>query len=192
MDTENKFSHGAMDGVENRRAKEGRAWRISFFLLRVMALVLTLAASIVLGVNKQSTVAQIQAVDGLPPLRVPVTAKWHYLSAFVFFVVSNAIACAYAAVSLLLSFSRKKSLVPITIILDLLAVALLFSGNGAALAVGVLGYKGNSHVRWNKVCNVFGRFCNQVAAAIALSLVGSIVFVLLVMLAALRLHKKSK
>lgn len=94
--------------------------------------------------------------------------------------------------SLLLSFSRKKRWLLVTLILDVLMVALLFSGNGATAAIGVLGYKGNSHVRWNRVCNVFGKFCNQVAAAVALSLLGSIVFILLVMLAALRLHNKSK
>lgn len=107
-------------------------------------------------------------------------------------MVSNAIACSYAAISILLSLSGKKSSVLITIILDLLMVALLFSGIGAAGAIGLMGYKGNSHVRWKKVCNVYGRFCNQAVAAIALSFLGSVVFVLLITLAVLRLHKKSK
>lgn len=69
-------------------------------------------------------------------------------------------------------------------------VALLFSAGGAALAVGLIGYQGNSHVQWNKVCNAFDKFCQQVAAAIVVSLCGSAVYLLLVLLAALNLHKK--
>ncbi|KDP40019.1 hypothetical protein JCGZ_02017 [Jatropha curcas] len=184
-----------MDGVERgikERGGERTTSTTTFLFLRAVALVLTLAAAIVLGVNKQSEVVPIKLVDSLPPLNIPVTAKWHHLSAFVFFVVSNAIACSYAAISLLLCFCGKKSMGAIIITLDLLMVALLFSSIGATTAIGLMGYKGNSHVRWNKVCNVFGRFCNQGVAAIVLSLIAAIAFLLLVMLRALSLHKKSK
>lgn len=83
MESQNKVSNGAMDGVESKRAKERGGRTTSFLLLRFMALVLTLAAAIVLGVNKQTKVVPIQVVDTLPPLNVPVVAKWHYLSACV-------------------------------------------------------------------------------------------------------------
>jgi len=77
-------------------------------------------------------------------------------------------------------------------ILDALMVALLFSGNGAATAIGVLGYQGNSHVRWKKVCNVFDKYCHQVAASIILSQLGSLAFLLLVvLLPILRSHRRS-
>lgn len=112
---------------------------------------------------------------------------------FRYFVVANAIACAYAAISLLLvlgNLGAKKGLALIIITLDLVMVALLFSSGGAALAVGLIGYQGNSHVQWNKVCNMFGKFCNQVAGGIIVSLLGSAVFLLLVLLATLNLHKK--
>ncbi|EEF45487.1 conserved hypothetical protein [Ricinus communis] len=192
MDSQNKNSVDAMDGIESRGMKERGGRTNSFLVLRVLAFVLTSTAAIVHGVNNQTETVPIQLTSSMPPLYVPVVAKWHYLSAFVFFVVSNAIACSYAAISVMLSFCGKKSMVPIILTLDLLMVALLFSSNGAATAIGVMGYKGNSHVKWNKVCNVFGKFCNQVAASVVLSLIGSIVFVLLVMLTAFRLHNKSK
>jgi len=70
-------------------------------------------------------------------------------------------------------------------------VALLFSGNGAAAAVGVLGYKGNSHVNWKRVCNVFEKFCDQMAASIGVSLIGSLAFLLLVIIPVLRLHPRT-
>ncbi|XP_057475530.1 CASP-like protein 1E2 [Actinidia eriantha] len=197
MDTQN-YNGGTMEG--GKREKEvtgggGGGVRCSEFGLRVLAFALTLVAAIVLGVDKQTKVVPVPVVSTLPPLNVPVTAKWHYLSAFVYFVVANSIACTYAALSLVLTLANrggKKGLALIITILDIVMVALLFSGEGAAAAVGIIGYKGNSHVRWNKVCNVFEEFCHQVAAALVLSLLGSVAFFLLVVLAALNLHKKCK
>ncbi|KAF8401541.1 hypothetical protein HHK36_012483 [Tetracentron sinense] len=168
--------------------------RSSDFLLRLLALALTLAPAIVLGVAKETETVAITLVPTLPPLNVPVTAKWQYMSAFVYFVVTNSIACAYATLSLVLSIANrggKSGLALMLIILDLVMVALLFSGNGAAAAIGVVGYKGNSHAQWNKVCNVFGIYCRHIAASIVLSLLGALVFFLLVVLSALSLHKKS-
>lgn len=87
---------------------------------------------------------------------------------------------------------RKELLETLITILDTFMVALLFSGNGAAAATGLLGYNGNSHVRWNKVCDVFDKFCHQVAASILLSLLGSIAFLLLiVILPILRFHRRT-
>jgi hypothetical protein len=78
-----------MDGVENRELKEVKVGnrtrgRSSFdLILRVLALVLTLVAAILLGVDKQTKVVPVQLVSTLPVLHVPVTARWHHLSAFV-------------------------------------------------------------------------------------------------------------
>ncbi|MED6119737.1 hypothetical protein PIB30_014601 [Stylosanthes scabra] len=155
-------------------------------VLRVLALILTVAATIVTATNKQTKVVPLKVFDSLPPVNLPVTAKWHYLSAVLYFLVTNAISCAYAAVSLLLTAANKggksKSLRILIFVLDALMVALLFSGIGAASAVGVLGYQGNSHVRWNKVCNVFGKFCHQMTVSIGISLLGSLAFLFLVMI----------
>ncbi|XP_052190377.1 CASP-like protein 1E2 [Diospyros lotus] len=162
--------------------------------LRALGMALSLAAAIVVGVDKQTVMVEVSVVDSLPPLHLPVTAKWHHLSAFVYFVVANGIACTYAALSLALTLATKggrKGLASTIIILDLVMVALLFSGNGAAAAVGVIGFDGNSHVRWQKVCDKFGKFCHQFAAALALSLLGAMAFMWLVVLNALKLHKNN-
>ncbi|KAK7292315.1 hypothetical protein RIF29_08093 [Crotalaria pallida] len=155
-------------------------------LLRVLALVLTLVAAIVLGLDKQTKLVSVQFVDTLPPVHVPATAKWQYASAFVYFVVANVIACAYAASSLLLV--KIKGLGTLLSVVDALMVALLFSCNGATTAIGVIGFQGNSHLQWHKVCHVFSKFCNQVAVSIILSLLGSIAFLLLVLL---KLHRRT-
>lgn len=109
-------------------------------------------------------------------------------------MVSNSIACAYAVVSLLLSVGNRKGskgLGLAIVVMDLIMVALLFSSNGAAGALGLMGYKGNTRLRWNKVCDVFGKFCNQVAAALGLSFFGGLAFVLLIVMgvsALIKLH----
>lgn len=89
----------------------------------------------------------------------------------------------------LLNRGKSKVLLLGTVLIDALMVALLFSGNGAATAVGVIGYQGNSHLRWNKVCGVFDRYCHQVAASIILSFLGSVAFLLLTLLPLLRFHR---
>ncbi|CAN1279202.1 CASP-like protein 1E1 [Linum perenne] len=47
----------------------------------------------------------------------------------------------------------------VTMIMDMLMVGLRLAGIRVA-AIPLLGKNGNSHVRWNKIGNVFGRFCN--------------------------------
>lgn len=186
-----------MDGLEGKSEVAGnykRKLNYSDLSLRVLALALTLVAAIVLGVGKQNKVVPLKIIPTLPPVNVAVTAKWQYSSAFVFNVVSNAIACSYAAISLLLVLADKngnKGLAMLILLLDLAMVALLFSANGAAGAVGLVGYQGNSHVQWKKVCNVFGKFCSHVAVAVLLSLLGSLAFFLLVAFAAMRILKKT-
>ncbi|KAL0457308.1 UNVERIFIED_CONTAM: CASP-like protein 1E2 [Sesamum latifolium] len=183
---------GATNTTSTRVANKRniRGWDL---VLRFLALALSLAAAVVLGVDKESTTVAMTLVPTLPPVNVPVVAKWHYLSAFVFFVVGNAIACAHAAISLLLTLANRggnKGIAMMIVLFDLVMVALLFSSLGAAIAIGLVGYEGNSHVQWKKVCNVFDKFCNQAAAAFGLSGAASVAFFLLVVLATLNLHKK--
>ncbi|BBG93227.1 Uncharacterised protein family UPF0497 [Prunus dulcis] len=199
MESQSQYigSNSGMDGVDQKEGKVANQRKTGTCesILRILAFMLTATAAVVLGVSKQTEIVSVQILPTLSPIDLPATAKWHYLSAFVYFVVANAIACAYAAFSLVLSFANrgtKSSLGLVIILLDLLMVALLFSCNGAATAIGLMGYQGNSHVQWNKVCNVFGRFCNHAAAAIVLSMLGSLAFMYLVVLAALGLHRRSK
>ncbi|XVF28403.1 hypothetical protein REPUB_Repub15cG0026500 [Reevesia pubescens] len=190
-------SNVKVDGIGGAGSKRevGMSRRVSIcdLILRVLALLLTLAAAIVLGVNKQTKVVPIQITPTLPPIDVAAHAKWHYLSAFVYSMVADIIACSYGAISMLIVLgtrNAKTGLAQIIIVFDLIMVGLLFSANGAALAIGLMGYKGNSHVQWKKVCNVFDKFCHHVAISVVLSLVGSLAFMALVALAVLSFHKR--
>lgn len=106
----------------------------------------------------------------------------------------NAIAGSYAAGSLFYSMAAGRSFkhdaALVLSILDLIILALLFSANGAAAAVGLIGRDGNSHVQWRKVCDVFDGYCHHMAAALVLSLMGCFAFLWLALLAVLGLRKK--
>ncbi|XP_027353233.1 CASP-like protein 1E1 [Abrus precatorius] len=159
-------------------------------LLRFLALSLTLVATIIVGVDKETKIISYAG------MQFTATAKWQYMSAIVFFLVSNGIACSYAGVSLVMRVIGGKSgksnvAVLVQSFLDLVIMALLFSANGAAIAVGVIGQKGNSHVQWMKVCNVFDAYCRHVTAALVLSLIGSTVFLLLILHSLFKLHYRS-
>ncbi|XP_008458485.2 CASP-like protein 1E1 isoform X1 [Cucumis melo] len=194
MDGHRKAGFGVPDG--SRSETTTRTGRFCDLIVRFVAMILTLAAAVVIGVDKQTKTVPLQLAASLPPLHVPVTARWHYLSSFVYFVVANAIACSYAAFSLVLSLLNKGKcrgfIRSAIIVMDILTVALLFSGFGAAAAVGAIGWRGNSHLNWNKMCNVFGRFCGQGAASLLLSLLGAMAFLSLSLLSAFRLQRGFK
>ncbi|KAL5701391.1 hypothetical protein ACHQM5_026734 [Ranunculus cassubicifolius] len=160
--------------------------------LRLLAIVITMVAAITMGVAKQTEIVHVPLLPTLPPLDIPLTSKWKYMSSNVYFMVSNCIACVYATVSLFLLIAkrpRSKALELSILIGDLLMMALLFSSDGAAAAVGMIGLKGNSHVHWMKICNVFGRFCRQLTASVVMSVIGSFLFLLMILMAILDLHK---
>ncbi|XP_030552487.1 CASP-like protein 1E1 isoform X2 [Rhodamnia argentea] len=171
-----------------------KAFRRPDLLLRTLALALTLAAAIVVGVDKESKIVPVAISQSLT-LHVRATAKWQYMSAFVYFLVSNAVACSYAAASLMyIAFAgaARSAKADLAIsVLDIVVMGLLLSASGASAAIGVIAQRGNSHVQWNEVCHVFGGYCHQMTSAFALCLLGSFAFLLLAVLNVMDLHKKA-
>ncbi|KAF9621796.1 hypothetical protein IFM89_028234 [Coptis chinensis] len=192
-----------MDVTQGTESQQGtgvkvanpRTVRSSDFLLRFLALIITLVAITVMAVSKQTKTVPVTVIPSLPPINVEVTAKWQYMPAFVFFMVTNIIACVYATISLVISIANRdgsSAMRLLLIVLDLMIMALLFSATGAAAGVGLIAFHGNSHVRWNKVCNVFGTNCRHVAASVVVSGIGAVVFFLLIVLNTVHLHKRSR
>ncbi|XP_058209179.1 CASP-like protein 1E2 isoform X2 [Rhododendron vialii] len=178
MDTQNGNHGEVMKEVGKRKVS------MSEVGLRFLAFSLTLVAAVLVGVDKQTKIVAI-----------PLTAKFHYFSAFVYFVVVNAIACAYAIISLVLTLASNKGgnkgcLALMITTLDLVMLALLSSASGATGGIGLIGIRGNSHVQWKKVCNVFDKFCHQLLAGFVLSVLGSAIFLLLLVISARKLQKK--
>ncbi|GMH28435.1 hypothetical protein Nepgr_030278 [Nepenthes gracilis] len=178
------------DGVKLKEVAGGRG-RAAAALLRAVALVLTLTSTLVLALDKETKAVAVTI--GAITLEIPVTAKIKYSSTFVYSVVVNAIASGYGALSLLLMLANKGGKVRratlLLVVGDMIMVALLFSGVGAAMAIGVIALKGNSHLRWNKVCNVFSKFCHIGLASFGFSLGASIAYLLLVSIAVFHLQK---
>lgn len=71
-----------------------------------------------------------------------------------------------------------------------LILGILASATGTAGGVAYVGLKGNNHVGWHKICNVYDKYCRHVGGSIGVGLVGSIVSVLLVWLSAFSLHSR--
>lgn len=71
-----------------------------------------------------------------------------------------------------------------------LLLGIVAAATGTAGGVAYIGLKGNSHVRWNKICNTYDTFCQHAAASILLSLFASILLVLLILLSVYSLSKK--
>ncbi|CAL0302459.1 unnamed protein product [Lupinus luteus] len=184
----------SVDGVHRDVKVVERSTRVRPYevLLRFLGLSLTLVATIIVGIDKETKRISYAG------MHFEATAKWEYMSAIVFFLVSNAIACSYAAASLVITAMPKKSNINnnvtllVVTLLDLVIMALLFSANGAASAVGEIGQHGNSHVQWIKVCNVFYAYCRHMTVALVLSIIGSTIFLLLVALSILKLHYNNK
>ncbi|XP_072968488.1 CASP-like protein 1E2 [Typha angustifolia] len=194
---ESKVEPG-FDGVvsEQKKAEAGAtSTRVSSLVLRIVVVATTLVAAVVLAVDRQSKTVSISLVPTLPPLAVTVTAKSTDSSPFIYFIVANCITSACSALSLLISIAKRarnrNNVIMSMAFVDLLVVAVLFSGIGAAATFGVLGERGNSHVRWNKVCDVYDKFCAKGMISIGVSLVGGLAQLLLVMLSIVGLHKRS-
>lgn len=163
-------------------------------VVRFLGLAFTLIAAVVVGVDNESKIISVTLTKSLPPIHFYASAKWQYMSAFKYFVVSNCIACAYAAVSLVYSVATRgykddpmRSLLLVSF--DLIMVGLLFSADGAAAAIGVIGREGNSHMHWIKVCGFFEGYCHHFTAALVISIAGSVMFLCLVVLSVLNLYK---
>ncbi|XP_056172281.1 CASP-like protein 1E1 [Syzygium oleosum] len=198
MESQSKWSKGGAvaprGDVKVAEHPPKAAVRCPDLLLRALALALTLAVAIMVGVDKESKTVSVVISQSLT-LHVPATAKWQYMSAFVYFLVSNIVACSYAAASLVyitVAGATRSAKASLAInVLDTVMMGLLLSASGASAAIGVIAQYGNSHVQWNKVCHMFDSYCHQMVAAFALCLVGSFVFLLLAVLNVMDLHKKA-
>ena len=110
-----------------------------------------------------------------------------------YFIAANAIAFFFSSVSFALSIiNRSSANLPLLSIVDLVIAALLFSCNGAASAIAMLAKSGSDKIGWGKFCFAADKFCGQVTAAIVLSMVAALAYVLLLLLSIIGFHKRSQ
>ncbi|KAL4202602.1 hypothetical protein AMTRI_Chr02g264460 [Amborella trichopoda] len=158
--------------------------------LRLLSFSATLTAVIVMATGKET----ITVVSPLLPFPITQEAKFNQSPSFIYFVVANAVACAYSIFTAVVSGVSKKS--PSDKLLfhlpffDAVFAGIVGSATGASAAIAYVGLKGNSHAMWPAICPVFGKFCRYVGGSTAVSLVASIAFVLLVGLSSHSLYRR--
>ncbi|KVG43266.1 CASP-like protein 1 [Cynara cardunculus var. scolymus] len=160
--------------------------------LRVILFATALVAVIVVVTSKQTKLIPVA-----PGIVIPKDAKFNHSPAFIYFVAALSVACLYSIITCALSvLALKKAGGSSTklqlhfIIFDALLLGIVAAATGAAGGVAYIGLKGNSHVRWNKICHTYDSYCFHFATSILLSLISSITLLLLVWLSGYVLSKK--
>ncbi|KAK1430821.1 hypothetical protein QVD17_13858 [Tagetes erecta] len=162
--------------------------------LRAVLFVTALAALVVMVTSKQSKMVRVS-----PLMAIPLDANWTQLPAYIYYVTAHCVACLYSLITCASSVLALKNTSKSTekmqscfVILDSLLLGIIGSASGAGAAVAYIGIKGNSHSRWNKICNVFGSFCHHIGISVFMSLISTVTLVLLVWLSFYMLTKKNK
>ncbi|CAN1169408.1 CASP-like protein 1B2 [Linum perenne] len=169
----------------NRRS---RKWVV---MLRVAAFLATAAATIVMSLNKE-TRTFVVGIVGTSPVTASVTAKFSQTPANVFFVIANAMASNHNLVMIvsdLFGLDYKGLKLPLVPVLDMLNAVLLSAGVNSAGFMAQLAKNGNSHARWNKVCDKFEGYCNRGGIAILASYIGMVITIVITVISIVKLLK---
>ncbi|KAH0466356.1 hypothetical protein IEQ34_006459 [Dendrobium chrysotoxum] len=157
-------------------------------ILRILLFVKTLAAIIVMVTSKQKK-------EVFPAAHLVVVAKFDHSSAFIYFVVAISVACLYSLVTALRSairpYSHSRTLF-FTAFFDALIFGVVASAVGAAASIAYVGAKGNPHVGWSKICNLFDKFCKHIGGSLILSVSASITLIFLMMISTFSLYRRSR
>ncbi|CAN6203651.1 unnamed protein product [Urochloa humidicola] len=158
--------------------------------LRSLLFAATLAGLVVLATAKQTVLFPVTLPQLPQVIFVSMPAKFKDSPALIYLLVALCVTCLYSLLTALSSFkpSTAKTLF-LLLLLDVFYAAVMASATGSAGGVAWIGLKGNSHTRWNKICNTYGKFCRHIGAAVFLA---SIVLVLLAALNAYSLYRRSR
>ncbi|XP_020230632.1 CASP-like protein 2B1 [Cajanus cajan] len=124
-------------------------------------------------------------------------AKFTDMKALVFLVVANGLTVGY---SLIQGLRCVVSMVRGNVLFSKPLAWLIFSGDqvmayvtvaavAAAMQSGLLGRLGQAEFQWMKLCNMYGKFCNQMGEGIASAFVVSLSMVLLSSISAFSLFR---
>ncbi|EOY25563.1 Casparian strip membrane protein domain - like 10 [Theobroma cacao] len=185
-----------MFGYGSISCKAKSRWSWTMVGLRLLAFLATAAAAVVMLLNKQTKTFVIATV-GTTPVNLTLTAKFQHTPAFVFFVVANGLASIHNLLMVMVDlFGSKvdyKGLrFAMIAILDMLNVALVSGGANAAAFMAELGKNGNSHARWDKICDRFGRFCDRGGGALIASFVALALMLIISVISIVKVLKSNK
>ncbi|XP_074591106.1 CASP-like protein 1E1 [Curcuma longa] len=161
-------------------------------VIRCAAILLTLISTAVMGAAKQTVTLNDDYGD-----TADVEVKSTQSAAFVYFLVINPLVFAYSVGSLVASILRRAGgggcLKLLLAIGDVVVVAMLFSANGAAVAITSLLENGQKSELggWGKMCFKYDVFCSRLVAAVVLSTLTATLYVLLAVLSAVALRRSN-
>ncbi|KAL1824497.1 hypothetical protein ACET3Z_011275 [Daucus carota] len=158
------------------------------FVLRLVGIIATLASAITMATTNETLPFATRFIR--------FRAEYDDLPSLTFFVAANSVVCAYLFLSLALSIlhivrSRARGSRIILVLFDTVMLGLLTGGASAAAAIVYLAHKGNSRANWLAICRQFNSFCERVSGSLIGSFVGISVFVLLIILSAVALSRRS-
>ncbi|GMH20035.1 hypothetical protein Nepgr_021876 [Nepenthes gracilis] len=169
------------------------AYFASDAFFRVLLLAASIVAVVVMVTSKETELVLVSRF----PFPVPATAKWKYSPALIYFVAALSTAGLYAIISTFVSLSgvffpaKSPKLFLVLALHDTIVLGIVASATGAAAGVAYIGYKGNSHVAWVKVCNVYDKYCRHVAGSLAVGLFASFVLIILIFLNVTALYHRA-
>ncbi|RDX88643.1 hypothetical protein CR513_29735, partial [Mucuna pruriens] len=164
--------------------------------LRVVAFLATASATLVMALNKQ-TKSFVVATVGSTPITATLAAKFNQTPAFVFFVIANGNASLHNLVMIAMDvlgpqYDYKGLRLALIAILDMMTMALASAGDGAATFMSELGRNGNSHARWDKICDKFETYCNRGGAALIVSFIAFILLLIISVMSTIKLLKPNR
>lgn len=138
-------------------------------LLRLLALGSTVSAAIVMATSREEARFFTLSFE----------AKYTHTPSFKYFVIANAVASVYGF--LVLFLPAESLLWRLVLCFDVIMTMLLTSSIAAALAVAQIGKNGNSYAGWLPICDQVPNYCSQVTGALAMGLLGLLVYLLLLL-----------
>ncbi|GMY38121.1 CASP-like protein 1B1 [Fagus crenata] len=178
-------------GFNSNPAQKRKDWIL--LVLRLVAFFATASATIVMAVNKE-TKTMVVATIGNNQVKATLSAKFQHTPAFVFFVIANGMASFHNWMVLVVEiFGHRIDYnglrYAIIAILDMMILALASAGDGAAAFMAELGKNGNSHARWNKICDKFHTFCDHGSGALIASFIGLVLLLIINVMSITKLVK---
>ncbi|XVE50987.1 hypothetical protein DITRI_Ditri02bG0001100 [Diplodiscus trichospermus] len=164
-----------------------RRVRVAELVLRCMICGLSVLAAVLVGTDTQ--VKEIFSIQK--------KARFTDMKALVFLVVANGVAAAYSLVQglrCIVGMVRK------SVVFSKPLAWGIFSGDqamaylnvaavGAAAQSAVFAKLGQTELQWMKICNMYGKFCNQIGEGIAVSLLVSLSMIVLSCISAFSLFR---
>ncbi|KAE9607363.1 hypothetical protein Lal_00026846 [Lupinus albus] len=168
------------------RSEVKRRVSIMDFILRIVAALCTLGGALSMGTTRETLPFATQFVK--------FRAEFNNIPTFVFFVISNSIACVYLVLSLALSFfhilrsTAVKSRI-LMVFFDTVMFGLLTSGASAAAAIVYVAHYGNSSANWFPFCQQYNNFCQRISGSLIGSFIAIVLFMILILLSAISISK---